>query len=148
MAETHGVDTPAHPIERHIHTIRGQRVMLDAELAALYGVPTKVFNQAVRRNIERFPADFMFQLSKHELDHWRSQVVTSNPAAKMGLRRSPYAFTQEGVGMLSAVLRSPRAVQTSIFIMTGTSRSPVAVTTMFSLEAMSGQENRDAGTVI
>ncbi len=90
--------------------------MFDADLAALYEVPTKVLNQAVKRNLERFPEDFAFQLSKHELEHWRSQIVTSNPDARMGLRRPPYVFTQEGVAMLSAVLRSPRAVQMSILI--------------------------------
>jgi ORF6N domain len=90
--------------------------MLDSDLASLYEVPTKALNQAVRRNIERFPEDFAFLLSKEELEHWRSQIVTSNPSAKMGLRRPPYAFTQEGVAMLSAVLRSGRAVQMSINI--------------------------------
>jgi phage regulator Rha-like protein len=79
-------------------------------------VPTKVFNQAVKRNKARFPEDFMFQLNKTELDNWRSQIVTSNPAAKMALRRPPYAFTEQGVAMLSTVLHSKRAVQTSIAI--------------------------------
>jgi hypothetical protein len=104
------------PVERLIHVIRGQKVMLDSDLAALYEVPTKALNQAVRRNIERFPEDFAFLLSKDELENWRSQIVTSNSSAKMGLRRPPYAFTQEGVAMLSAVLRSSRAVQMSIHI--------------------------------
>jgi hypothetical protein len=104
------------PIESLIHVIRGQKVMVDADLARLYEVPTKAFNQAVRRNIERFPEDFAFQLSKAELEHWRSQVVTSNPSANMGLRRPPFVFTQEGVAMLSSVLRSDRAVQMSIAI--------------------------------
>jgi hypothetical protein len=104
------------PIEALIHVIRGQKVMVDADLARLYEVPTKAFNQAVRRNFERFPEDFAFQLSKAELEHWRSHTVTSNPSAKMGLRRSPFVFTQEGVAMLSAVLRSDRAVQMSIAI--------------------------------
>jgi hypothetical protein len=104
------------PIEKFIHVIRGQKVMLDSDLAALYEVPTRALNQAVRRNIERFPEDFAFLLSKDELENWRSQIVTSNSSAKMGLRRPPYAFTQEGVAMLSAVLRSGRAVQMSIDI--------------------------------
>jgi hypothetical protein len=104
------------PIETLIHVIRGQKVMVDSDLARLYEIPTKAFNQAVRRNMERFPEDFAFQLSKSELEHWRSQIVTSNPSAKMGLRRSPFVFTQEGVAMLSAVLRSDRAVQMSIAI--------------------------------
>jgi hypothetical protein len=72
-------------------------------LARLYEIPTKAFNQAVRRNRQRFPEDFAFQLSKAELEHWRSQTVTSNPSTKMGLRRAPFVFTQEGVAMLSAV---------------------------------------------
>jgi phage regulator Rha-like protein len=104
------------PVEKLIHVIRGHKVMLDADLAALYEVPTKALNQAVRRNIERFPEDFAFLLSKDELEHWRSHIVTSNSSAKMGLRRPPYAFTQEGVAMLSAVLHSDRAVQMSIAI--------------------------------
>jgi hypothetical protein len=103
-------------VENLIHVIRGQKVMLDFDLAQLYEVPTRVLNQAVRRNIERFPEDFAFLLSKAELENWRSQIVTSNSSAKMGLRRPPYAFTQEGVAMLSGVLRSSRAIQMSINI--------------------------------
>lgn len=104
------------PLEAMIYVIRGQKVMFDADLAALCEVPTKALNQAMRRNLDRFPEDFAFQLSRDELDQWRSQIVTSNPAARMGLRRPPFAFTQEGVAMLASVLRSPRAVQTSIAI--------------------------------
>ena len=106
--------TAPRPVESLIHVIRGQKVTLDRDLAELYEVPTRALNQAVRRNIERFPEDFAFLLSKAELENWRSQIVTSNSSAKMGLRRPPYAFTQEGVAMLSAVLRSSRAVQMSI----------------------------------
>lgn len=91
--------------------------MFDADLASLYEVPTKALNQALRRNRERFPEDFAFQLSKEDLENWRSQFVTSNPSAKMGLRRPPYAFTQEGIAMLSSVLRSDRAVKMNIAIM-------------------------------
>lgn len=69
--------------------------MLDRDLAELYEVPTKVLNQAVQRNRKRFPEDFMFQFSKDEFENWRSQIVTSNPAAKMGLRRRPYVFTEQ-----------------------------------------------------
>jgi len=104
------------PIESLIHAIRGQKVMVDADLADLYGVPTGALNQAVRRNTERFPGDFAFRLSKEEFEHWKSQIVISNPSAKMGLRHAPLVFTQEGVAMLSAVLRSDRAVQMSIAI--------------------------------
>jgi hypothetical protein len=87
-------------IKSKIYTIRDMQVMIDRDLAKLYGVETKVFNQAVKRNIERFPSDFMFQLSKDEFENWRSQFVTSN-SDKMGLRRPPYAFTEQGVSMLS-----------------------------------------------
>jgi len=80
-------------IKNKIYTIREKQVMIDRDLAKLYGVETKVFNQAVKRNIERFPSDFMFQLSKDEFENWRSQFVTSN-SDKMGLRRPPYTFTR------------------------------------------------------
>ena len=103
-------------IERRILLLRGQNVMLDRDLARLYGVKTKVLIQAVKRNIERFPDDFIFQLSKEELENWRSQFVTSN-SDKMGLRRAPYAFTDYGILMLSSVLKSKRAVQVNIQIM-------------------------------
>ncbi|SPF52108.1 hypothetical protein SBA4_4830015 [Candidatus Sulfopaludibacter sp. SbA4] len=108
---------PVELVERRIYLIRGQKAMLDADLAELYQVPTKALKQAVRRNRDRFPEDFMFQLSKEELENWRSQIVTSNPAAQMGLRRPPYAFTELGVAMLSSVLHSKRAIQMNIVIM-------------------------------
>ncbi len=111
---------PIIPIERiaeKIYLIRDEKVMLDFDLAALYEVETRVLIQAVKRNIERFPSHFMFQLSEEEMEYWRSQIVISNPSAKMGLRRAPYAFTEQGVAMLSAVLRSKPAVQVSIAIM-------------------------------
>ena len=102
-------------IKDKIHNIRNQQVMLDRDLAELYGVETKVLNQAVKRNETRFPNDFMFQLSKEEFENWRSQFVTSN-SDKMGLRRAPYAFTEQGVSMLSAVLKSEIAVDISVKI--------------------------------
>ncbi len=106
------------PIQQSIYLIRGQEVMIDADLAKLYGVPTKRLNEQVKRNIERFPEDFMFQMTKEELENWRSQIATSNPSkAKMGLRRKPYVFTEQGVAMLSSVLSSPVAVQVNIQIM-------------------------------
>jgi hypothetical protein len=108
---------PSERIERSILLIRGQKVLLDMDLANLYGVSTKALVQAVKRNAARFPNDFMFQLSKPELENWRSQFVTSNPGAKMGLRRPPFAFTEQGVAMLSSVLRSERAVTVNIEIM-------------------------------
>ena len=108
---------PLAPVERIAQTIlfiRDQKVMLDADLAALYGVDTKVFVQAVRRNVDRFPADFMFQLTKQEFDNLRSQFVTSSWG---GRRYPPYAFTEQGVAMLSSVLRSKRAIRVNVEIM-------------------------------
>ena len=113
------VDSAIIPIERiaaSIYLVRGQRVMIDSSLAALYGVETRTLNQAVRRNIERFPEDFMFQFTAEELENWRSQIVISNPGAKKGLRYAPYAFTEHGVAMLSSVLRSAKAVEINIAI--------------------------------
>ncbi len=99
-----------------IFIIRNQKVMIDRDLAKLYGVETKVLNQAVKRNIERFPVDFMFQMNDEEFTNWKSQIVTSN-SIKMGLRRKPYVFTELGVAMLSSVLKSPSAIQVNISIM-------------------------------
>ena len=110
-------------IKSRILTVHDVQVMLDRDLAMLYGVETKVLNQAVKRNIARFPHNFMFQLSPQEMEKWKSRFVTSNlspedeAGLKMGLRRPPYAFTEQGVAMLSAVLRSPAAVEVSIRIM-------------------------------
>jgi hypothetical protein len=107
------------PIERiasKIYLIRGVRVMLDRDPAELYGVKTKVLKQAVRRNINRFPDDFMFELTNEELDNWRSQFVTSNQD-KMGLRHKPMAFTEEGLAMLSGILNSDIAIRVNIQIM-------------------------------
>ncbi len=106
---------PDEKVISKIYVIRGQKVMLDRDLAQLYGVETKVLNQAVKRNIERFPNDFMFQLTKVEFENWKSQIVTSN-ADKIGLRKLPYAFTEQGVSMLSGVLNSAIAIQVHIQI--------------------------------
>jgi hypothetical protein len=105
---------PIETITGLIYLIRGQRVMLDQDLASLYDVETKVLKQAVRRNIERFPADFMFELSKAEFAHLRSQFVTSSWG---GIRYAPMAFTEHGVLMLSSVLKNERAIQVNIQIM-------------------------------
>jgi len=107
---------PVERIERKIYFIRRQKVMIDRDLAELYGVETRVLNQAVRRNIKRFPEDFMFHFSKEETEIWKSQIVMSNKE-RMGLRRRPYAFTQEGIAMLSGVLNSEIAIQVNIEIM-------------------------------
>jgi hypothetical protein len=103
-------------IDRAILLLRGQKVMLDSDLAALYGVATKSLNQAVRRNAERFPLDFMFQLTVEEVRLLRSQTVTLKPGRGLHRKYQPYAFTEQGVAMLSSVLRSPRAVRVNVEI--------------------------------
>jgi len=108
------VTLPPERILHAIHVIRGHKVILDADLADLYNVQTKVLNQAVKRNTERFPKDFMFQLSKDQFEILKSQSVTSSWG---GRRTPPYAFTEQGIAMLSSVLRSSRAVGVNIEIM-------------------------------
>lgn len=103
-------------VAQHILILRDKQVMMDRDLATLYGVETKVLNQAVKRNQERFPERNCFQLDNEEYANWRSQFVTSN-ADKKGLRRAPYAFTEQGVAMLASVLRSDTAIQVSLQIM-------------------------------
>ena len=115
-------------IQSKIYEIHGVRVMLDRDLAALYGTETKVLIQAVKRNIRRFPEDFMFQLTKEEFMFWKSQIVTSN-SDKKGLRRPPYAFTEQGVAMMSGILHSDAAIETNIMIM----RAFVAVRRLITL---------------
>ena len=106
---------PVERIQKHIFLLRGQKVMLSQHLAGLYGVPVNVLNQAVKRNRERFPDDFMFQLDQVEFENLKSQIVTSSWG---GARRAlPYAFTEQGVAMLSGVLRSGRAVQVNVAVM-------------------------------
>jgi len=104
-------------LETLIYEIRGQRVMLDSDLARIYGVPTKAFNQAVKRNVDKFPADFMFRLTAKEagsLRHSRSQVVTLKRG--QNIKYLPYVFTEHGALQAANVLRSPRAVQMSVFV--------------------------------
>ena len=116
---------PLENIENLILNIRGKQVMLDRDLARLYGVETKVLNQAVKRNLERFPEDFMFQLNKEEFENWKSQIVTSNWMTQkatsnsiiMGARKLPNAFTENGIAMLSGVLNSQTAIRVNIEIM-------------------------------
>ena len=110
------ISVPIEKITGKIYLIRGQNVMLDRDLAELYGVKTKALKQAVRRNIDRFPGDFMFELTNSEFKNWRSQFVTSN-SDKMGLRYRPMVFTEQGVAMLSSVLRSKTAIQVNVQIM-------------------------------
>lgn len=102
-------------IQNKIYEIRGRRVMLDADLAELYEVETKRLKEAVRRNIERFPEDFMFELTREEWESLRSQIATSN--SRGGPRYLPFAFTEQGVAMLSGVLKSQKAIEANIAIM-------------------------------
>jgi hypothetical protein len=119
---------PSERVESKIYFIRGKKIMFDKDLSELYGVATKVLNQAVRRNLKRFPEDFMFRLNKQELEIWKSQIVTSNDKNLRsqivtsslehgGLRYPPYVFTEQGIAMLSSVLNSERAIQVNIQIM-------------------------------
>jgi len=111
-----GVAVPDELVITKIYMIRGKKVMLDRDLAELYGVETRVLNQAVKRNEKRFPSDFMFRMSREELEDWKSQIVISNNL-KMGLRKPPLVFTELGVAMLSSVLNSEHAIRVNIQIM-------------------------------
>jgi hypothetical protein len=131
-----------------IYLIRGKKVLIDRDLAALYGVETRVVNQAVRRNLKRFPADFMFQLTPAELKNWTSQIVISG-SDKMGLRKPPLVFTEEGVAMLSSVLNSEIAIAVNIQIIRIFSRMREAFLTqkdiLLKLEQLERKmEDRDA----
>jgi hypothetical protein len=106
---------PDELVINRIYLIREQKVMLDRDLAELYGVETKRLKEAVRRNSSRFPEDFMFEMSIGELEDWRTQFATSN-SEKMGLRRPPFCFTEQGVAMLSSVLNSETAIRVNIQI--------------------------------
>ena len=107
---------PDKKIMEKIYLIRDQKVMLDRDLAELYGVETKRLKEAVKRNLFRFPEDFMFELTKDEFENWRTQIATSN-SDRMGLRYSPMAFTEHGVLMLSSILNSKKAIEVNIQIM-------------------------------
>jgi hypothetical protein len=115
MKKTNLLHIPDEMVMNKIYVIRNQKVMLDRDLAELYGVETKVLKQAVKRNLNRFPDDFMFELTDIELNNWRSQFVTSN-SDKMGLRYFPFVFTEQGVAMLSSVLNSEKAISVNIQI--------------------------------
>jgi len=115
MGKSHAALVPIERIENKILLIRGLKVLLDRDLADLYGVPTSQLKRAVKRNIRRFPEGFMFVLSKKELEDWICQFGTSND--KMGLRHPPMAFSEQGVAMLSSVLNSERSIQVNIAIM-------------------------------
>lgn len=117
LAENVGIVQATQPIENLIFEIRGRQVILDRDLALLYGVETKRLNEQVRRNTERFPEDFMFQLTKEEALSSRSQIATLNEQRGQNIKYLPYAFTENGVAMLSSVLRSPKAIEVNIQIM-------------------------------
>lgn len=102
-------------LEHLIYVFRDKQVMLDRDIALLYGVETRRLNEQVKRNLERFPKDFMFQLNQEEFNNWKSQFATSN-SILMGARKRPYAFTENGIAMLSSVLRSPTAIEANIRI--------------------------------
>lgn len=103
-------------IKEKIYIIRGKKVMLDRDLAVLYQVETSQLNRAVRRNLDRFPEDFMFQLTKEEIENWICQIGISNSTLKQGLRKAPLVFTEQGIAMLSSVLNSKRAIYVNIQI--------------------------------
>ncbi len=126
--------TSTNEIERRIYVIRGQKVMMDEDLAVLYGVETRNLNKAVHRNRERFPGDFMFQLTREEWDNLKFQIGTSSLWG--GRRKLPRLFTEQGVAMLSSVLRSPRAVAINIEIM----RAFVRLRHVLVLQEKTGQE--------
>ncbi len=111
----HEVAIPDEIVMNKIYLVRGQKVMIDRDLAELYGVETRVLNQAVKRNEKRFPNDFMFRMTGEELEDWKSQIVISN-REKMGLRKAPLVFTEQGATMLSCVLNSDRAIKVNIQI--------------------------------
>lgn len=129
-------------IKQRLVTVRGQLSLLDRDVAALYGVETKALNQAVKRNAERFPAGYVFQLSDEELSDWKSQIVTSNlsdadkAAIKMGIRRAPYAFTEKGLYMLATVLKSSQAVRTTLAIIETYAQVRAMVRDMESLQTL------------
>ena len=106
---------PDHVVLSKIFVIRGLKVMIDRDLAELYGVETRTLNQAVKRNLQRFPGDFVFKMTSEELENWKSQIVISNKE-KMGIRKPPLVFTEQGVAMLSSVLNSERAILVNIQI--------------------------------
>jgi len=126
-----------------ILVVRNVKVMIDRDLAELYGVETRRLKEAVRRNISRFPEDFMFEMTKDEFQNWRSQIATSN-SEKMGVRHTPFCFTEQGVSMLSSVLNSERAIQVNIqIIRIFTKMRALLVTQKEILQKLEQLENND-----
>jgi ORF6N domain len=124
-------------LQTKIHEVRGEKIMLDFDLATLYEVETRVLNQAVKRNLDRFPLDFMFQLSKHEFENLKSQIVISSSEITWGgIRKLPFAITEQGVAMLSGLLKSKKAVATNVAIM----RTFVEIRKMVSFQSEISQQ--------
>ena len=115
MSQTDKLTISEEVVLTKIFLIRGQKVMIDRDLAELYGVETRTLNQAVRRNLRRFPEDFMFQLTVKEFENWKSQIVISN-SERMSIRKAPLVFTEQGIAMLSSVLNSDQAISVNIQI--------------------------------
>jgi hypothetical protein len=135
--------TPVEGMDSKIHLLRGQRVMLDSDLAAVYGVSTKQLNQQVKRNLERFPSDFAFRLTKAEVKGMRSQIVT---ASKRNVRFQPWAFTEHGAIMAASTLSSARAVEMSVFVVRAFVRMREVLTSNRELASRLAElENRVAG---
>ncbi len=132
---------PIEVIEKKIFLIRNQKVMIDRDIAELYGVETRRLNEQIKRNIKRFPEDFMFQLTGEEFENWKSQIAMSK-SEKMGLRRKPYAFTENGVAMLSSVLSSDRAIEVNIQIIRTFTRLKTMALTNSELKVLIGKIER------
>ena len=115
MENTIAIMVPEEVILDKILLVRGVKVLIDRDIAKLYGITTKVLNQAVKRNLKRFPEDFMFQMTVEEFENWKSQIVTSN-SDKMGLRKLPFVFSEQGVAMLAGIINSDIAISVSIQI--------------------------------
>ena len=137
-------------IRRKLITVRGQLVLVDRDVAALYGVETKALNQAVKRNAERFPQGYVFQLDDREFVNWKSQIVTSNlskddeASIKMGIRRAPYAFTEKGLYMLATVLKSDCAVRTTLAIIETYAQVRAMVRDMEALQSLKDGSDEQA----
>jgi phage regulator Rha-like protein len=115
-------------LQKRIFRLRDRPVMVDSDLAEVFGVSTKALNQGIKRNKKRFPADFVFQMDRSEMEDWKSQIVTSKSSLKMGLRKAPYVFTEHGAIMAANILRSGRAMEMSVFVV----RAFVQMRTMLS----------------
>lgn len=145
------VSVPEETVMNRIFLVRKQKVMIDRDLAELYGVETKRLKEAVKRNLSRFPSDFMFTMNEAEFKNWRSQFAASNLNDRMGLRHKPFCFTEQGVTMLSCVLNSPRAIEMNIHIIRVFTKLRETVLTnkdiLLKLEKMEKQVSKNADDV-